>query len=248
MFILSLAIFTLILTVFENIFLALVALIIVLMAYFIRQKLKKSHPDASRHSLWHPGGFLRSVLLITWAFVLSLSSILIKNYTYSQKQSNIILNSTWLISQNLGWPQGNYFVGIWQISDIYSYQKYIFQDNNGREFFLKSNKKFQIWDIIWLNWYVSYAYTWAKNIFNLKFQRQNLFQKPNLSGFFAYEFDYPKRLMMKGFYGTIFEQNSVDITPSIFPSKGRLWTFISFSLEWKIDWVIFTEFCSRIVP
>ena len=45
---------------------------------------------------------------------------------------------------------------------------------------------------------------------------------PNLSGFLAYEFDYPKRLMMKGFYGTIFEQNSVDITEKTSLIRGEV--------------------------
>ena len=215
MFLLSLAIFTLILTVFENIFLAFWVLIVILITYFfIRHKQT-------------PGSNI-SVLLIIWAFTLAITSILIKNYIYNQKIDNFpieqnYINSWNLISQDMDWPQWNYFVGTWQISDIYSYQRFIFQDNAGREYFLASEKDYQIGDSIWLNWYVSPAYTWSKNIFDLQSQRHKIRPRgqsthnrdteiSSLSGFFSYEFDYPKRLMMKWFYGTIFEQNSVILT------------------------------------
>jgi ComEC/Rec2-related protein len=164
------------------------------------------------------------ILLIVWAFILALTSILIKNYTYIQKVDSLS-NSTGLISQNMDWPQWNYFVWTWQISDIYSYQRFVFEDNSTRQYFLNSESEYKIWDIIWLNWYVSLGYTWSKNIFNLWQQRDQIrprghkteLEDPgvfSLLGFFNYEFDYPKRLMMKWFYGTIYEQNSVIITNS----------------------------------
>ena len=204
MFLISLAIFTLILTVFENIFVAFWILILALLAYFIRWKF---HLGAPRKSLMHPGGWI----FILLAFVLSLGAILVKNYSYTQKIDSIS-NSTGLISQNMDWPQWIYFVGTWIISDIYSYQRFIFEDNSSRQYFLNSEKDFQIGDFVRLNWYVSLGYTWSKNIFNLSQQINSFTQKPNLSWLFNYEFDYPKRLMMKGFYGTIYEQNSVNIS------------------------------------
>ena len=226
MFLISLATFTLILTVFENIFLAFLVLIIILIAYFFRQKyFIQSESSKSFSSLqWITKHKL--IFFITWAFILSLASILIKNHTYNLKIDNFtieqnLINSWNLISENKDWPQWIYFVWTWQISDIYSYQRFVFEDNADRQYFLNSENDYKIWDNIRLNWYVSPGYTWSKNIFNLQSQRQNLFQKPNLSGFFAYEFDYPKRLMMKWFYWTIYEQNSVIITPSIFPSEGK---------------------------
>jgi ComEC/Rec2-related protein len=191
MFIISFAIFIFTLTVFENIFLATLFLILMLIWYFVRKKI-------------HPGG----IFLIILAFLISLGSVFVKNYTYDQKIKSLP-NLTWTISQDMDGPVGKYFVGTGQISDIYSYQRFIFQDNAGREYFLKSSKKYEIGDIIRLNWYVSLAYTWAKNIFDIHGQWQNFTTKPEFSGLFNYEFNYPKWLMMKGFYGTVYEQNSV---------------------------------------
>ncbi len=255
MFLISLATFTLILTVFENIFLAFLVLIIILIAYFfIKQKIitnTESSKSLSSHffikqkitikaeSSKAISSLLlsRGSLLIIWAFILSLTSILIKNHTYSQKIYNNFaqqdyINSWNLISENKDWPQWSYFVWTWQISDIYSYQRFIFEDNTGREYFLNSENDYKIWDNIRLNWYVSPGYTWSKNIFNLQSQRNYIRPRGqsaqtrdpgvySLSGFFAYEFDYPKRLMMKWFYWTIYEQNSVNLAPSIFPSEGK---------------------------
>jgi ComEC/Rec2-related protein len=118
-------------------------------------------------------------------------------------------------------PVGKYFVGTGQISDIYSYQRFIFQDNAGREYFLKSSKKYEIGDIIRLNWYVSLAYTWAKNIFDIHGQWQNFTTKPEFSGLFNYEFNYPKWLMMKGFYGTIYEQSAIVLTVRLNKGEGE---------------------------
>ena len=191
MFIISFAIFIFILTVFENIFLATLFLILILIWHFIRKK-------------FHPGG----ILLIILAFLISLWSVFFKNYTYDQKIKSLP-NLTWTISKDMDWPVWKYFVGTWMISDIYSYQRFIFQDNAGRQYFLNSTKKYEIGDIIRLNWYVSLAYTWAKNIFDIHGQWQNFTSKPEFSGLFNYEFNYPKWLMMKGFYGTIYEQSSV---------------------------------------
>jgi len=214
MFIISFAIFTFILTVFENIFLAILFLILILIWHFIR---KKIHPNFIKTSqsatlLKGDGGWKPSevFLFIILAFVLSLGAIFIKNYAYSQK-IDTLSNSTWIIYQDMDGPQWQYFVWTGIISDIYSYQRYIFQDNDNREYFLNSANKYEIGDIIRLNWYVSIAYTWSKNIWDVSRQRQNFTKKSEFSGLFNHEFNYPKWLMMKWFYGTIYEQISVNI-------------------------------------
>ena len=217
MFLISLSIFTLILTVFENIFVAFLVLILVILAILLVPLFKGDKGGLKKHR--------SKILFVILAFVLSLSSIFFKNYTYTQKVDSISM-STWLISQNMDGPQGFYFVWTWIISDIYSYQRFIFEDNSSREYFLYSEKDYKIWDVVRLNWYVSLGYTWSKNIFNLSQQLDDirLWDKKyddndpkvlNLSGLFNYEFDYPKWLMMKGFYGTIYEQNSVNLTDFI---------------------------------
>ena len=214
MFIISFAIFTFILTVFENIFLAFWILILILVWNFIRKKIHpdfvKTSPGFQPPSPQRRGAGSEVFLFIVIAFLLSLASIFIKNYTYSQKVDTLS-NSTWIIYQDMDGPQWQYFIGTGIISDIYSYQRYIFEDNQNREYFLNSSSKYQIGDVIWLNWYVSIAYTWSKNIFDIHRQWQTFKQKPEFSGFFNYEFNYPKWLMMKWFYGTIYEQISVNI-------------------------------------
>ncbi|HRX63950.1 MAG TPA: ComEC/Rec2 family competence protein [Candidatus Absconditabacterales bacterium] len=208
MFIISFAIFILVLSTFENIFLAFLVLGLVLVAYFLIGK--------------KIGGIKirRGLGMIILAFVLSLVSIYVKNYSYNTK-TDIAYHNTGLISQNLNAPQSNYFVGTGKISDVYSYQRYIFEDNGGREYFLKSENKYKIGDQIWLNAYFSPAYTGSKDIFDIKGQWKELGGKGMFEGIFHYEFDYPKRLMMKGFYGNLYEQNAVNITNKIPLEKGE---------------------------
>ena len=201
LFVISLAIFTIILTITENLFLAIIALLLLIFWIVIINKFTK------KWKVW------QKIWLIFLAFVLSLSAIFIKVYRYD-KRVQTLSNWTGLIAENMEWPQWSYFVGTWIISDIYSYQKYIFQDGAGREYFLNSEKSYQIWYEIWLNWYVSLWYTWAKNIFDLKKQLESFKTKPEFSSIFNYEFDYPKREMMKWYYWTIYEQNSIILDES----------------------------------
>lgn len=206
LFIFSLALFTIILTIFENIFLAIIIWIIFLITIITINYIKKTHIN-----------IVQTAWIVILAFVISLVSIFIKNYSYNQKVESF-WDSTGLIYENLDWPQWSYFVWTGIISDIYSYQKYIFQDNAGREYFLRSDKKYEIWDEIRLNGYVSIWYTGSKNIFDIKGQRNIFSDKQDLSDIFHYEFNYPKWEMMKWYYGTIYEQNSIithDTKPNI---------------------------------
>lgn len=196
LFIVSLAIFTIILTITENLFLAIISLLLLIFWIVIINKFTK------KWKIW------QKIWLIFLAFVLSLSSIFIKVYRYDKKVQTIS-TSTWLIAENMEWPQWMYFIWTWIISDIYSFQKYIFQDGWGREYFLKSEKSYKIWDEIWLNWYVSPGYTWAKDIFDLRKQLEIFKTKPDFQSIFHYEFNYPKWEMMKWYYWTIYEQNSI---------------------------------------
>ena len=201
LFIVSLAIFTIILTITENLFLAVIALLLLIFWIIVINFFTK------KWKIW------QKIFLIFLAFVISISAIFVKIYRYDKKVQTIS-TSTWLIAEDMEWPQGSYFVWTWIISDIYSYQKYIFQDGAGREYFLNSEKSYQIWYEIWLNWYVSLWYTWAKNIFDLQKQLEIFKTKPDFSSIFNYEFDYPKREMMKGYYWTIYEQNSIILDES----------------------------------
>lgn len=198
LFIISFGIFTLILTIFENIFLALAVWIVLCIWILIYSKIVKTTQKKTLSRIW----------IISISLLIPLVSICVNSCTYNKKLSSIS-TSTWLITQDGEWPQWIYFVGTWEISDIYSYQKYIFEDNAGREYFLKSTNSYKIGDIIWLNWYVSLWYTWSNKILNLAQQFDEIKSKQIFSWFFHYEFNYPKREMMKWYYGTINEQNSI---------------------------------------
>ena len=201
LFIVSLAIFTIVLTITENLFLGIGALLLVILWVVIVNLVTKK---------WK---YLLKIWIVALAFVISIFSIFVKIHRYDKKVQTIS-TSTGLIAENMEWPQWSYFVWTWIISDIYSYQKYIFQDGAGREYFLNSEKSYQIGYEIWLNWYVSLWYTWAKNIFDLKKQLEIFKTKPDFSSIFNYEFDYPKREMMKWYYWTIYEQNSIILDES----------------------------------
>ena len=201
LFIVSLAIFTIILTITENIILGACAFLLLILWIVIINLVTKK---------WK---YLLKIGIVALAFAISLFSIFMKIHRYDKKVQTLS-NWTWLIAEDMEWPQWSYFIWTWIISDIYSYQKYIFQDGAGREYFLNSEKSYQIWYEIWLNWYVSLWYTWAKDIFNLKKQFEIFKTKPDFSSIFNYEFDYPKREMMKGYYWTIYEQNSIILDES----------------------------------
>ncbi|HKL44355.1 MAG TPA: hypothetical protein VJ892_03685, partial [Candidatus Absconditabacterales bacterium] len=165
MFLISLSIFTLILTVFENVFVAFLVLVLVILAILLVPLFKGDKGGLKKHR--------SKILFVILAFVLSLLSIFFKNYTYTQKVDSISM-STGLISQNMDGPQGFYFVGTGIISDIYSYQRFIFEDNSSREYFLYSEKDYKIGDVVRLNGYVSLGYTGSKNIFNLSQQLDDI--------------------------------------------------------------------------
>ena len=209
LFVISFAIFTLILTVFENIFLVIWLWIFVWFIIIVYSIIKK---DKSK--------ILRNIGIITLALCISIVSISFKNYTYNKKIGTLN-TSTWLIYQDMDGPLWQYFVGTGIISDIYSYQKFIFQDNNGREYFLRSASTYEIWDKIWLNGYVSIGYTWSHNIFDIKWQLENIKTKKDIISLWHYEFNYPKWEMMKWYYGTIYEQNSIKIDSS---GQNLSWT------------------------
>ena len=202
LFVVSFAIFTLILTIFENIFLALIVYLVFCIWIFIYPKIIHKAPQKPHKKI------LLQFLILNCSFLIPLVSICVHSCTYNKKLSAVYA-STGLISQNGEWPQWQYFVGTGEISDIYSYHKYIFQDNAGREYFLKSTNSYKIWDIIWLNWYVTLWYTWSDKIFHLARQLDEIKTRQIFSWFFHYEFNYPKREMMKWYYGTINEQKSV---------------------------------------
>jgi len=197
MFILFFAIFAFIFTVFENIFIGLIVFAIILGCIFLYRKNRDSL------ILFLAGSFLLTFLATSW-----------KQYTYVKSIPITYKQITaWLTIYN---PEPNpqlaYYLWTGQIVDTNSQGKYIFEDGEWRQYFLNTKKEYEIGDSIFLDGYVQ---AWRTDIHLLYkprgqyIQFQNLFSGASLSWFFHYEFDYKTRMMMKWYYGTINEQNSI---------------------------------------
>lgn len=202
LFIIPFAIFTLLLTITENVIITVTVRLIITFSFLVI-KFTRNTTQNTRYKLW----------IISLALLISLLSIFTKNYLYNKKIDKFIGDDA-LISKNMEWPQWSYFVWTWIISDAYSYEKYIFQDMWWREYLLNSSNDYKIWDVIRLNWYVSIWYTWSENIFNYTKQIKDLKDISFWRNLFHYEFDYPKWEMMKWFYWSIYEQNSIIVDDS----------------------------------
>jgi len=85
MFLISLSIFTLILTVFENVFVAFLVLVLVILAILLVPLFKGDKGGLKKHR--------SKILFVILAFVLSLLSIFFKNYTYTQKVDSISMST-----------------------------------------------------------------------------------------------------------------------------------------------------------
>jgi len=202
MFILLLAIFVFILTVRGNLFFWLLALFVLSLIFFFTKKQKY-------------------ILFTLVTAMLALSATARKQYRYLDdfpptKTQPIIYHTK-------STPQGQYYIGTWKILDKQSQWKYIFEDNYSRRYFLSTKKKFQQWDEIQLEAYFQIWYTGTVPLYDIEQQKDDFltfFDKKSaqkyqistgLSSMLHYEFDFPKRLMMKWYYGTLREQNSSKI-------------------------------------
>lgn len=100
------------------------------------------------------------------------------------------------------------YVWTWQITDLYSQGRFVFQDWLSREYFLYSEQDYKIWDLIFLEAWLSTPYTEKQN-YSISSQRLNFVNLSFLPQTFSYEFDFSKWLIMKWMYGSLYEQNSV---------------------------------------
>jgi len=203
MFILSFTIFTLIFTIFENLYLALFAFIFIFIISSIVLIFQKSKFSSK----------IKSLGLIILAFILSFSATTLKQINYfSQLPQRTQTDYQRLIMQAKPEPQNQFYIGSGLVVDTHSKWRYIFQDGQKRKFFLYSEKKYKIWDQIRLTAYVSPWLTWINLLYNTKIESdffQNITSWKDMSGFLNYEFDYPKRLMMKWMYGSLYEKQSI---------------------------------------
>ena len=203
MFILFFTIFTFIFTVFENFFIWIAVLILLFLWIIIFNKysLKKS---------------LTKIWFLFFAFVLTFLAVGRKQYDYFLGiPPSYFQNNSWnLISNQKPNPQLLFYMWTGQVVDTNSQGKYIFQDGQWREYFLITKKKYQIGDQIFLDGYIQPWRVEINLIYKLKDQinqSKKFFNDISLSWLIHYEFDYSTRLMMKDYYWTIHEQNSIKI-------------------------------------
>ncbi len=212
-FILSFIVFTITNTFFSDIKISILSFVICLLLFIIFVLFKSEYKYYS---------VLKYILILFWSFVIALSAIVIKDYRYSaQLADNFIKFDYTIVSKNLPVlrttpPLKNedisYFIWTWSIIDTYSFGKYIFENNFWEQYILNTDKKYQIWDILRLAWYI-------KDV--------NLFtNKSSLSWLWNRSFDYDKWLIMKGYRGNIYEGNSI-----VLNNRFRLQTS-SMTPEW----------------
>ena len=191
-FLFSFIIFTFTNTFFQNIKISILTLIfcIIFLTIFLILKYKKILFSNIKY-----------ILILILAFIISLWAIIIKQYNYSPEfvknflEFNIITSRSSVDKLTMTGSSFSYFIWTWKIVDTYSFGKYIFQNNDWENYILNSEKKYQIWDELRLVGY--------------KKETELSVQKNNLSWLWNRSFDYDRRLIMKGYRGNIYEQNSV---------------------------------------
>lgn len=122
----------------------------------------------------------RRLLISGLAFFISIFSVVFRQtiYTPDTSSSKII----WLA----------------KITNIHDADSYIV-DYEDQSFFLETDKKYQIWDNIFLEWNMAPGFTW--NILDIQNQRQNL------TKISAYKFSYAKWLISKNIQWTIYPKS-----------------------------------------
>jgi len=151
----------------------------------------------------------RNFLLLLLSFFVAFSAVSIYQI---RSHSTIYLQPTIAIWSNPTTYQ--HYLGTWTIVDVSWPERYIFQDPSESKRILYSQNNYSIWDQIFL-----------------EANQSSLKPKDSASsGFFQYQFNYPKRLFMKGYVGALYESNSVIIDKN----KGNTIQYVKQSLRQKI--------------
>jgi len=170
------------------------------------------------------------ILRVLLAFVIAFTATSIKQYRYFSQIPHHPVLSWNIIPTPKSAPQAHFYLGTGQVVDKYSQGRYIFSDEADRQYFLYSDKDFIPWSTIRLQGYVSLGLTGTDFLYSFGHQRK-IIQNSKVkiqnfgSGFLNYQFNYPKRLMMKDLYGTIYERNAISLgtsTPSKFSFKHQI--------------------------
>lgn len=186
LFIASFIIFTFANTFFHNIKISILTFILcfIVFIWFLILKYKNKFFNHTKY-----------FLILVWSFVFSLLAIVIKDYNYGHDLAIDFINPP-VLRTTPPFPKEDisYLIWTWEITDTYSYWKYIFQNEAWDTYILNSKKTYRIWDRLRLVWYL-------KDV--------NLHQTKTFSWIWEWTFDYDKRLIMKGYRGNIYEWNSI---------------------------------------
>lgn len=156
-------------------------------------------------------------LYVFWAAILSFLAVSIKQYRYQKNMPKAAKTIVWSAQSE---PQWTSYLWTWRIEDKHSVWCYIFSDAKDRKYFLYSEQQYQIGQIIYLQANFKAGLTGINLIYNFKKQAQHITREitalqntnSSISWFFQHQFNYPKRLMMKGYYGTLYEKSSLSLT------------------------------------
>ncbi len=100
------------------------------------------------------------------------------------------------------------------ITSLYKDNALIFSTTNSgntQDFILKTEKKYTVGDEIFLSAKIKTRYQ-SKDLLNISQQREEFLKFKFFNAIFQYEFNYPKRLFMKGISAELQEQNSFKIS------------------------------------
>lgn len=181
MFLIFFTVFTIIYTVFENIFLLITVFLFSLVILYI-VKIIKRIPT-------------KKILKLFWFSVLALTVVILSVWWKNQRYKSIA-----------GQKYRNW-TGI--IESLYKNETLVL-DTNDWDFLLKTAKSYTIGDEIFVSWIMRASYT-PKSLLNISKQWEEFRNFQFFSDIFEYEFSYPKRLFMQGISADIREQNSVKI-------------------------------------
>ncbi|PID34620.1 MAG: hypothetical protein CR971_02290, partial [candidate division SR1 bacterium] len=193
MFILLFALYTIIFTVFENIFLLGLVFFLSLIVLFVRLVYKKNF------TLKTLG---KQVLRASIACMLVIFAVLIKNYNYTP------------LFPDAGNTSKKYLNTTGIITSLYKDKTLIFSTQNSenpQDFILKTEKSYNIGDEIFLSAKIK-TKTSKINLFDFSKQRQEFLDFDFFYQLFPYEFNYAKRLFMKDISADLQEQNSFKIS------------------------------------
>ncbi len=210
MFIVFFVIFIFIFTVFEN---SIIAGIL----FLVMSNVVVFFPASKRRRLFF--------LLIT-ATALAFVSVAWKQYRY---QDHIPDSWIHLVRQSKAEPQWRSYLGTWVVKDKQTMGRYVFIDSKQRPYLLYTEKSYQIGQELYLQANFKPAWTgqaiyhiweniqaigqWIQNQSKIWTSQKTSHMR---SWFFQYQFNYPKRMMMKWYYGTLYEKSSIVLKQNSF--------------------------------